>query len=281
MSAPENPQGTVTPRGLTRPHDTWAEWYDVVYDACFGDTFAWLTEATLNTVLTKATAGARIVDFGAGTGRLAIPLARLGFRVHAVEPSGPMLSQLVAKSAREADPIAITTEQIDIQSYTGRGEFDVALCVFTVLIYVTTVPELRAALKAMSDALRPGGLLLIDLPDPSVFESFTADTKDVFRIVRITRDPREAQTEPGTGFTFDEETLIKAPHLHRYHDRFPVRCSWGNKTTLPSGERLTVRRPPRGIEPATKQCRRGIGVGHRGLEPRTSVLSGLRSNHLS
>ena len=223
MSAPENPQGTVTPRGLTRPHDTWAEWYDVVYDACFGDTFAWLTEATLNTVLTKAPAGARIVDFGAGTGRLAIPLARLGFRIHAVEPSGPMLSQLVAKSAREADPIAITTEQLDIQSFTGRGEFDVALCVFTVLIYVTTVPELRAALKAMSDALRPGGLLLIDLPDPSVFESFTADTKDVFRIVRITRDPREAQTEPGTGFTFDEETLIKAPHLHRYHDRFPVR----------------------------------------------------------
>ncbi len=223
MSATMIPTSEVTRHGPSRPHDTWAEWYDIVYEACFGDTFAWLTEATLNTVRSNATAGARIIDFGAGTGRLAIPLAREGFRVHAVEPSGPMLSQLVAKSSREADPDAITTEQRDMQSYTGRGEFDVALCVFTVLIYVTTVPELRAVLKAMSDALRPGGRLLIDLPHRSVFEGFTADTQDVFRIVRITRDPPETQPEVGTRFTFDEETLIKAPHLHRYHDRFPVR----------------------------------------------------------
>ena len=223
MSARATPPCDVSRRNTPRPHDAWAEWYDIVYEACFGDTFEWLTKATLNTVRTTATAGARIIDFGAGTGRLAIPLAREGFSVHAVEASASMLAQLVAKSSREQKPDAITTEHRAIQSYTGRGEFDVALCVFTVLIYITTGSELRAALKAMSDTLRPGGLLLIDLPNPSVFSSFTADTPDVFRIVRITQDTPDAQTEPGTGFTFDEETLIKAPHLHRYHDRFPVR----------------------------------------------------------
>jgi 2-polyprenyl-3-methyl-5-hydroxy-6-metoxy-1,4-benzoquinol methylase len=34
--------------------------------------------------------GGSIVDFGAGTGRLAIPLARAGYRVTAVEPSSAM-----------------------------------------------------------------------------------------------------------------------------------------------------------------------------------------------
>lgn len=40
--------------------------------------------------------GARIADLGAGTGQLAIPLARLGARVHAVEPARAMLDVLEA-----------------------------------------------------------------------------------------------------------------------------------------------------------------------------------------
>lgn len=43
--------------------------------------------------------GARIADLGAGTGHLAIPLARLGARVHAVEPARAMLDALAADAA--------------------------------------------------------------------------------------------------------------------------------------------------------------------------------------
>jgi len=40
---------------------------------------------------------AKIVDFGAGTGRLSIPLSRKGFDVTAVEPCENMLNQLKRK----------------------------------------------------------------------------------------------------------------------------------------------------------------------------------------
>ncbi|HEX4323747.1 MAG TPA: methyltransferase domain-containing protein, partial [Gaiellaceae bacterium] len=41
-------------------------------------------------------AGARVLDLGAGTGKLTRGLVRLGFEVVAVEPGAPMLEQLRA-----------------------------------------------------------------------------------------------------------------------------------------------------------------------------------------
>lgn len=46
--------------------------------------------------------GARVADLGAGTGQLAIPLARAGARVHAVEPARAMLDVLL-EDARGLD----------------------------------------------------------------------------------------------------------------------------------------------------------------------------------
>ncbi len=48
--------------------------------------------------------GARVADLGAGTGQLAIPLARLGARVDAIEPARAMLDVL----AEDARGLAVT-----------------------------------------------------------------------------------------------------------------------------------------------------------------------------
>jgi SAM-dependent methyltransferase len=56
--------------------------------------------AVVDTVAGAAGApGAHIGDFGAGTGRLALPLAARGFRVTAIEPARAMLARL-AETAR-------------------------------------------------------------------------------------------------------------------------------------------------------------------------------------
>jgi SAM-dependent methyltransferase len=51
---------------------------------------------TLSVVRELIPGGGSLLDVGAGTGRLAVPLAREGYAVTAVEPAGPMLADLTA-----------------------------------------------------------------------------------------------------------------------------------------------------------------------------------------
>ena len=90
------------PQNSPIPHDSWAETYDVAYEKPFGGFYESLTTATLELVLGTILPPVRIVDFGAGTGRLSIPLAGHGFQMDAVDPSVGMLDQLRAKDPKGA-----------------------------------------------------------------------------------------------------------------------------------------------------------------------------------
>jgi ubiquinone/menaquinone biosynthesis C-methylase UbiE len=58
-------------------HRSWAKYYDEVNRRCFGEYYDQLTKQTLQQI---GTLGKKlhIADFGAGTGRLTIPLSELG-----------------------------------------------------------------------------------------------------------------------------------------------------------------------------------------------------------
>ena len=134
---------------MTHPHDALAPVYDLVYQEDFAEFYHWLTDTTVDVIRGLLPAGGRIVEFGAGTGRMALPLAQAGYRVTAVEPSAPMLERL--RAADEGD--AIRCIQSTVQDYTGRTRHDLALCVFTVVIYLLTEDELQAALHSVRRSL--------------------------------------------------------------------------------------------------------------------------------
>jgi SAM-dependent methyltransferase len=68
--------------------------------------------------------GARVVDLGAGTGQLAVPLARLGVRVHAVEPARAMLDALVEAAGQlPIAPVHAAAEDTGLEG----GAFDLVL----------------------------------------------------------------------------------------------------------------------------------------------------------
>jgi ubiquinone/menaquinone biosynthesis C-methylase UbiE len=97
--------------------------------------------------------GARVLDIGAGTGRVAIPLANRGCRVVAVEPASGMLAQLQAKVG-DNRMSAVLAEGSRLPFAAGR--FDVV--VIARLLYLT--PDWRAILHEAARVLAARGCLL-------------------------------------------------------------------------------------------------------------------------
>jgi SAM-dependent methyltransferase len=202
-------------RGDPKAHDSWADVYDQIYEETFDTFYGWLTTQTLGTVSGIVRPSSRILDFGAGTGRLAIPLAARGHRVTAVEPSGAMLTMLRRKAVKAG--VRVDMVERRMKDYRGHGSSDLALCVFSVIAYVLTEYELEASFRAAASGLRPGGLLLLDVPNRGVFASNDVKTTNVERHVSVT---------PGDGdtFTYEEHTKVKRDgEWLSVHDRFGLR----------------------------------------------------------
>ncbi len=204
------------------PHDTWAEVYDEVYTRSFGAFYSDLTKVTLEVIDQIAPKHGKIIDFGAGTGRLSIPLAQEGFTVTAVEPSKAMLEQLQKKK----DDLPIKTIQEKMEDYLGTEENDLALCVFTVILYLLDEESLKKSFQAAYNSLKKDGYLLLDIPTRYLFQSVHYSDEDMERKVQI------AQQEDERFYSYQEDvTFQKEGKSHHYSDSFTIR-HWEEDTVL-------------------------------------------------
>lgn len=99
----------------------------------------------------------RVLDLGAGEGADAIRMARLGYRVTAVEISGVG----VEKIQRYADEANVNLEivQADLNTYQAAGKFDIILC-NGVLQYIQ---HKKPVIEGMQEVTRPGGINVISV----------------------------------------------------------------------------------------------------------------------
>ncbi len=150
------------------PHDSWAEVYDRAYEAIHGWRFKRLGEDALGLIRSAAPEGARILDLGVGTGRLAIPLAREGYRVTAVERS-PQMLKVLRRKARGAS-VTINIRLANIEAFRTRRRHDFSVCVFSVLNYLTTEEQLLGFAECCAAATAVGGRLLLSFaPNLALF----------------------------------------------------------------------------------------------------------------
>ncbi len=211
---------------MTRPHDTWAEIYDLAYEQEFGAYYGYLTEQTLEVVGSLVSPGADIVDFGAGTGRLATPLAGAGHRVVAVEPSASMLERL--RDPPQGPPVQRVC--CAMQDFSSPARFDLALCVFTVVIYLLDEAALDAAMARAAACLRPGGRLLLDVPLRAAFRDRRASTDMLSREVTV-------ELASGALFDYRERIVVHQGALSgTYEDAFRLR-NWPTQLVLSAASR--------------------------------------------
>ncbi len=108
------------------------------------------------------------LEFGIGTGRVALPLARAGLRVQGVDVSEPMVRELRAKPG--ADAVAVT--MADWTTLALPDRFDLVYMVFNGIFCALTPAEQVATLRSAARHLAPGGAVVLEcfVPDPGRFD---------------------------------------------------------------------------------------------------------------
>lgn len=103
--------------------------------------------------------GARVLDAGCGTGRVAIELARHGHRTVGVDIDASMLAEARAEAPELAwEPGDLAT--LDPAALGGAGTFDLAVAAGNVMVYLTPGTEARAV-ATLAACVRPDGGLVV------------------------------------------------------------------------------------------------------------------------
>ncbi len=136
----------------------------VQYDALRGHPPE-VSRAIASAVAREAVPGARLLELGVGTGRIALPVATAGCEVVGIDLSTDMLAGLALQLRRHAGA-RVSLVRGDVAALPFRTHsFDGVMATHVLHL----VPDWRAVLGGLARVLRPGGLVLLgrDWVDPA------------------------------------------------------------------------------------------------------------------
>ncbi|MFE3460998.1 class I SAM-dependent methyltransferase [Nocardiopsis aegyptia] len=116
--------------------------------------------------------GGSVLEFGVGTGRVALPLAERGLSVHGVDASQRMLDRLREKVADHD----VTSSLGDFSSADCGGPYDAVLIAINTFFMLPTQESQVACMENARRHLKPGGRLVVEVYDPTRFHSLADGT---------------------------------------------------------------------------------------------------------
>jgi SAM-dependent methyltransferase len=122
-----------------------------------------IVDATVE-VLAELAGGGGALEFGIGTGRVALPLTARGTSVHGIDLSEAMVARLRAKPGGERIPVAIG----DFATTTVAGEFSLAYLVFNTITNLPSQDEQVACFRNAAAHLAPGGRFVVEVGMPDI-----------------------------------------------------------------------------------------------------------------
>lgn len=133
----------------------------------------------------------KIINYGCGTGRHDLELAKLGYQCTGIDMS-PLMVEIAQKNAKEAGA-DIDFSVADIREYKPKGNYDAVISLFHVMSYQNSNQDILAAFQAARRALNQGGTFLFDVwygpgvlsDKPSVRVKEIEDERN--KLVRIAR----------------------------------------------------------------------------------------------
>jgi SAM-dependent methyltransferase len=109
-----------------------------------------------------------VLELAAGNGRVAIPIARAGQQVIALDASHAMLTEGARRAAQQGVADRITWIHGDMRTFVADPRVSLAMIPFRSFLHLTTSEDQVAALEAIRRSLIPGGRLILNIfvPDP-------------------------------------------------------------------------------------------------------------------
>ncbi len=134
--------------------------------------------------------GGPVLDLGAATGRIALPLADDGHEVWAVDRSPEMCAAIARAAADAGRAGAIRVVCDDLRRFRLPRRFALAIVAMNTFQVLHRRPEQVACLRAIADVLHEGGEVILDVAVP--------DEDDVAGVIGRLQDVAE-HVDPLTG----------------------------------------------------------------------------------
>jgi SAM-dependent methyltransferase len=160
------------------PEDHFGERVAERYDESSADMFQPAVVDPVVDFLADLAGRGAALELGIGTGRIALPLARRGIRVHGIDLSEAMVARLRAK--RGAEQVDVTIG--DFATTTVEGRFSVAYVVFNTIMNLTTQDGQVACFQNVAAHLEPGGCFVVEVGVPGLQRLPPGETVRAFTV---------------------------------------------------------------------------------------------------
>jgi SAM-dependent methyltransferase len=189
-----------------------AEVYDDLYD---DDVMA--TGAAVRR-LHELAGGGPVLELGVGTGRLALPLAAAGLRVHGIDASPEMLDRLAAKPGGSAINVSLS----DFSTFELSERFRLAVLAFNTIFALPDQDAQVRCFERVAAHLEPGGCFVVEafVPNPARFEEAQSVRLRAMTPERVALDV--ARIDPVTQFMYTTQVDLRdgSVRLHAANHRY-------------------------------------------------------------
>lgn len=184
------------------------------YDALY----AGLDPSAAVETLADLASGGPVVEFGIGTGRLALALAERGLTVHGIDGSPDMVAVLQGKQGGEHIPVVIG----DFSEIMAGTDFALVVLAINTVYALPSQDAQVACFRNAARHLRPGGRFVVEawVPDVGAFRNGTAvrpvQIHDGHIELEVARIHPANQTMLTNKVHLSAEGLRLIPANHRY-----------------------------------------------------------------
>lgn len=158
------------------PETYFDEWVAAHYERLWPELFdPALIDSTVSLLAALTTTGAAL-EFGIGTGRIALPLSRRNIRVHGIELSPAMAARLRANP----DSTGVDVTLGDFATTTVDASFDTVYLLRNTITNLTTQGEQIQTFQNVAAQLQPGGCFVIENYIPELRRLPPGETTHLF-----------------------------------------------------------------------------------------------------